>query len=123
MKHTFTVSGRPVPKERPRLGRRGRVFTPQRTLDRERLIADAYDGPVFDGPVRLTVEYTTQGEHITIESVDATRRLRGDLDNYIKTTSDALNGVAWADDSQVVDIFASKREPLAVKKRKRSAEQ
>jgi crossover junction endodeoxyribonuclease RusA len=121
MRHTFAVPGRPVPKERPRLGRGRRVFTPQRTLDRERSIADAYDGPVFDGPVRLTVEYTTDGERITIESVDATKRLRGDLDNYIKTTSDALNGVAWQDDSQVIEIVATKAEPPAPRSRKKAA--
>lgn len=32
-----------------------------------------------------------------------------DLDNYIKGTLDALNGIAWADDKQIVGIYASKR--------------
>jgi Holliday junction resolvase RusA-like endonuclease len=30
------------------------------------------------------------------------------LDNYVKLTLDALNGVAWADDGQVVRIHAVK---------------
>lgn len=113
-----------MPKERPRLGRRGRVFTPQRTLDREAVIAEAYrnaDGPVFDGPVRLTVAYTTDGEAVTVETVDATARLTGDLDNYVKTTSDALNGVAWADDKQVLQIHATKAQALAVKRPRKKA--
>lgn len=32
----------------------------------------------------------------------------GDLDNYIKVLFDAMNGVAWGDDSQVVSILASR---------------
>ena len=31
-----------------------------------------------------------------------------DIDNYIKGTLDALNGIYWHDDGQIVDIHASK---------------
>ena len=34
---------------------------------------------------------------------------RPDLDQYIKLVLDALQGVLYKDDSQVVDIYASKR--------------
>jgi len=38
-------------------------------------------------------------------SVDVYRPRRiGDLDNQIKILFDAMNGIAWSDDSQVVDI-------------------
>jgi crossover junction endodeoxyribonuclease RusA len=36
-------------------------------------------------------------------------RRRKDLDNMIKLILDALNGLAWKDDSQVVSIVATKR--------------
>lgn len=31
-----------------------------------------------------------------------------DLDNYIKSTSDALNGIIWADDNLIVSLEAKK---------------
>jgi crossover junction endodeoxyribonuclease RusA len=38
---------------------------------------------------------------------------RGDLDNVLKVTLDALNGVAFEDDSQVVRLFAQRLEDKA----------
>lgn len=35
---------------------------------------------------------------------------RGDLDNTLKVVLDACNGFLWNDDSQIVDIFASRYE-------------
>ena len=34
--------------------------------------------------------------------------VKPDLDNYIKSAFDALNGVLWADDAMVVDLHAKK---------------
>jgi Holliday junction resolvase RusA-like endonuclease len=36
-------------------------------------------------------------------------KLRGDLDNYVKSLLDGLNGVAYEDDKQVVNLKAFKR--------------
>jgi Holliday junction resolvase RusA-like endonuclease len=35
---------------------------------------------------------------------------RGDLDNLLKVTLDSLNGLVYADDSQVTRILAERRE-------------
>jgi len=43
-----------------------------------------------------------------LKSPHGAKTLRGDLDNYVKLTLDALNGVAWEDDRQVVRISAVK---------------
>ena len=108
-KHTCIMPHKPIAKGRPRLGRRGRVFTPQRTLDAEAAIAAAWDGPKFDGPVKLKVVFHYDSMEVTVEKYpDGGSRLRGDVDNYLKTVMDGLNGIAWEDDKQVFAVEAEK---------------
>jgi crossover junction endodeoxyribonuclease RusA len=40
-------------------------------------------------------------------------RKSGDLDNRIKVCLDALNGIAWSDDDQVVELHAYRRDDKA----------
>lgn len=40
-------------------------------------------------------------------------RRAGDLDNRVKVTLDALNGVLWTDDDQVVELHAYRAEDKA----------
>ena len=44
--------------------------------------------------------------HPRITKTGKPSKIRLDLDNSIKPTLDALNGLAWVDDSQVVGIHA-----------------
>ena len=46
---------------------------------------------------------------ITISEATDTSSLRGDVDNYVKSIMDGLNGVAYLDDGQVMNIKAHKR--------------
>lgn len=106
------VQLQPRVKERPRLGRRGRVFTPERTTLAEEAIAKAWRRKFprrkpFEGPVRLEVDFDKHGQWITVTPIDTPTVLRGDLDNYVKLVSDALNGVAYLDDRQVSEIRCS----------------
>lgn len=107
--HSIIIETRPVPKGRPRLGRRGRVFTPEKTLQAEALVRGAWDGPTFEGPVWISIMFTTTEIHITVGEMEtANSKLRGDVDNYVKTVMDGLNGAAWIDDKQVHHIEATK---------------
>lgn len=116
-KHSQFIEGRPKVKERPRMTRRGRVFTPKRTLDYERQIAEAYNGPMFESD-RLAVHLSFSRKGVQIEISEAELKpehssglpvLRGDIDNYAKAIMDALNGVAYEDDKQIVVLIAEKK--------------
>lgn len=87
--------------------RRGRVYTPAKTLEYERLVASFYDGPLLEGPVQLTAIFARHYTTVTVQTADpATEPLRGDLDNYLKAILDGLNGIAYKDDRQIVRLQA-----------------
>ena len=118
MRVKFIVPGEPVAKGRPRFNvRTGRAYTPEKTLDYENKIRRIYKKEVnhyFEGYVRLTVK-----AYYKIAKSDSKKKkeqkLKGelrpsvkpDLDNIIKCI-DALNGVAFKDDSYIVEVQAFK---------------
>lgn len=109
-------------KDRPRFTGTGRTYTTKRTRDDEQAIRAAYlDVIAKEGNV-LPAEHQT-GREPFILLVDAYRALpksrpkkvlceedtfKPDWDNIGKLVSDALNGLAWKDDSQVVKADISK---------------
>lgn len=107
---TVFIPHKPVPKGRPRMTRRGRVFTPQRTLEAEALVREAWgDNPKFSGTVGVVMVLGSDGTLVNVFPHDAeTQKLRGDIDNYVKTIMDGLNGKAWDDDKQVTYLVAEK---------------
>lgn len=108
--HTQFLDGRPFPKERPRFAN-GHAYTPTKTVKAEEFIAAHYTGPLFPSDVLLQVEFifTVDGTAITITPIDVEKsKLRGDLDNYAKLVGDALNGVAYEDDIQIMRMIAGK---------------
>lgn len=62
-------------------------------------LAVGFSKPI-SGPIRLMVELHPPSK----KSID--------LDNSMKAAIDALNGIAWLDDSQIVEIYAARREPV-----------
>jgi len=95
---TFTVPGNPVPWQRAQ-SRRGQRFTaPETRRFQAKVQAHARQARAkpLAGPVLLAVDFYRETAHAC------------DLDNLIKTVSDALNGIAYEDDRQIVAILATK---------------
>lgn len=115
----ISVPGIPVAKGRPRMTRTGHAYTPEKTRAYESKLAwygAKAMGPhlPLEGPLSVTLKIL-----LTVpQSWSARKREkalngdispvgRPDLDNYIKAL-DALNGIAWKDDSQICRIEACK---------------
>jgi len=107
---------RPRAKARPRMTRTGRAYTPKATMDYEKSIAELYQGPLFEvGLLSVKLRFTTEGTELMIEPVTNNplvegpkTKLTGDIDNYAKSVLDALNGVAYTDDKQIVCLYLEK---------------
>ena len=115
------IPGVPVPKGRPRLGRYC-TYTPQKTKDYEdkirmsaRRVMSHYPGIILEGALEVIVtvilpvpgSYSKTRRERCLAGLDRPI-VRPDLDNYLKCL-DALNGIVWKDDSQVVTITAQKK--------------
>jgi len=121
---TFTVPGTPQGKGRPRIGKVGehaRMFTPQKTVAYEGLIAHAGHAAMegralIEGAVSVVMDIRLEVPASWSQKKQA-RALAGqemptkkpDIDNVEKAIFDGLNGVVWKDDVQVVDVCKRKR--------------
>jgi len=114
--YSIIIPGRPVPKGRaiPKVIKgKVRMFTPATTRHYEKSIGDAWieaGHPQLEGPVALDIVVAPNYMQITAWECDElpdSGAIRGDLDNHIKAI-DGLNGIAFADDHQVVSITAHK---------------
>lgn len=105
--YKFTVPGCPVPKERPRFFR-GHAFTPKRTRE--------YEKKVKNIAISLGVKKLTGDLRANIVFFIPDKRRR-DGGNMAKAVEDALNGVAYEDDSQIKlccwEIVEDKQSPRA----------
>jgi crossover junction endodeoxyribonuclease RusA len=96
---TMRVECVPVAKERPRLTRYGGVYTPARTVEFERLIGQSWREQQGETLIETPVVVW-----INVGVVN----MKKDIDNLVKSICDGLNGVAWLDDKQVVELHAWK---------------
>ena len=121
----FEVPGEPIGKARPRVVD-GHAYTPSRTKAYEEAVRLAYKQAVKDRPelerrwdkdAQLSIQIAAfyqvpkkvsrQMKAAMLRFEDRPRK-KPDLDNVLKIVSDALNGLAYHDDSQIVHMDASK---------------
>lgn len=112
---SFDVWGKVRGKGRPRFTRGGHAYTPKGTRDYEMAIREAYENAPgrppepFSGPIAVCINTYRQLPKSTPKSVlSEPDTHKPDIDNVAKIVLDALNGVAWEDDAQVVSLTVSK---------------
>lgn len=117
----FIVEGDPKGKARPRFSRKsGTVYTPSKTARYEKEIRDSFlaaggkmipDGGyvtvAVDAYFKIPKSYI-KGKRLACEYNINRPDKKPDIDNVLKVVLDALNGVAYEDDKQVVEVRCRK---------------
>lgn len=115
MKCKMTVMGEPVPQGRPRFSRRsGRAYDPKKSRQYKewvREVADIYaPRELIECPVRMSVRIYrsipksfSKAKLRAIEAGTLRPVTKPDVSNVLKGIEDALNGVWYKDDSQIVE--------------------
>lgn len=124
-KISFSVPGKPRGQGRPRFGN-GRAYKKGEDVAYEAEIAKAAKDAAAEAGIALPVTDDERGVSLRVDAYfpvpsskpkwwkaaalgDRIRpEVKPDLDNVIKAVMDALNGVAWGDDSHVTCLWAAK---------------
>lgn len=115
----FIIPGQPQGKARARTVQHGskvHSYTPEKTAAYENLVKLCYRGANYgDVPLRMEI-VARYGVPVSYSAKKRARCLSGeikptckpDADNIAKCICDALNGIAYADDSKIVHLTVRK---------------
>lgn len=106
----FAVYGKPQGKARPRFTRNGHAYTPQNTVDYEKQIKQAYisaGGQLISDTAPILICITAEFKKAKSNKMHSPT-IKPDTDNIAKIVCDALNGVAYHDDKQIVSLAIDK---------------
>lgn len=121
--YQFVVEGQPKGKGRPRFTTSGgypRTYTPNETRQYEELIRECFFEQVKEPVDRDKIDTIQILAYYQVPASESKKRkqlmidgkipptVKPDLDNVIKVVLDALNGLAYNDDKQLLNIYASK---------------
>lgn len=118
----FEIEGKPVGKGRPRFKRMGnfvQTYTPTATAEYEKLVRIRFQnagGAITDKPVRVEIvaffappKSTKKKDKAEMLMNKILPTKKPDCDNIAKIILDALNQIAYKDDSQVIELIVKKR--------------
>ena len=111
---TIIFDRRPMPAPRPRVTKFGTYNNPKYTAYKKalRLVASTKIKKPLKGAVKIEMIFQVKIPKSWPKKKKAEYKKEipvGDCDNYAKSVKDALNGLAYKDDRQVVDMRAIKR--------------
>ncbi len=120
---TFKVDANPVGKQRARYAKRGnfvQTYTPDKTRNYESLIKEAAiqamgSNEILETPVNLYLyirapipqSYSKKRSEACLNGSEKPIK-KPDASNVLKSVEDAMNGVVYKDDSQIVNIHVTK---------------
>lgn len=118
----FKIPGKAQAKQRPRMGRSGIVYTPKETLVYENYVkmcyldyAQQFGWLPYENQVRAEIEVLVavpKSDSKTKKKAKIEGMIRPtvkpDCDNLAKSILDSLNGLAYQDDKQVVELSIKK---------------
>lgn len=121
-KREFTIPGKPQGKGRPRTrvhGAWAQLYTPEKTRNYEAQVKAIYESTypraeMLEGALKATIKATFA---VPVSATKAKRAQmlhdvwftkKCDADNIAKIVLDPLNGLAYADDSQVAQLIVTK---------------
>jgi Holliday junction resolvase RusA-like endonuclease len=112
------IPGPPCAKQRPRMTKNGHTYTPDKTVNYETLVKQLYimqEKERLEGALKLTVnafftipKSTSKKKREKMLQGIIRPTKRPDWDNIGKIVSDALNELAYHDDSCIVDARVRK---------------
>lgn len=118
----FKIHGKAQAKQRPRMGRSGVVYTPKETLVYENYVKMCYSDYArqfewlpYENQVKAEIDVlvavpksdSKAKKKAKIEGV-IRPTVKPDCDNLAKSILDSLNGLAYQDDKQVVELIVKK---------------
>ena len=114
----FIINGDPQGKGRPKHTKNGHTYTPTKTRAYEEEVKTAYvfaGGTKLGGYIKADIlitydvpkSYTKKDKQAITDGTKLPDK-KPDIDNIIKIIFDALNGYAYDDDKQIIEVKANK---------------
>ena len=118
----FKIPGKAQAKQRPRMGRGGIVYTPKETMIYENYVRMCYSDYAnqfcwkpYESQIRAEIEVLVQVPKSDSKAKKKAKlegevrpTVKPDCDNLAKSILDSLNGLAYQDDKQVVELVVKK---------------
>jgi len=121
VKVDFVIQGKVQAKQRPRFNRySGKTYTPNETIAYENWVKTCYlekykDKELMEKPLRVTIKAyfeipksTSKKRKKQMMDNEILPMVKPDTDNIAKGVLDSLNGIAYKDDKQVVELIVNK---------------
>lgn len=110
---TIKIPIKAIGKGRPRFARTGHAYTPEKTREYERMLRFAYEGECYSGKIEVEIRaYYEPPKSLSKRKRNALIGCpydkKPDIDNMAKAVLDALNGIAYTDDKNIVRLDVSK---------------